>query len=70
MMGTIGEVWMNSNVNVLLWTPIHGHTNVGQSAKTYIHQLCTDTRWTLEDLSRVMVDKNSWHDLMMMMIYQ
>ena len=34
--------------NIFLWTPTHGHTSVGRSAKTYIHQNCTE--WRLEDI--------------------
>ena len=46
--------------DVLLWTPSHERTNVGQPTKTYIHQLCRDTRCHLEDLPRVMTNKDRW----------
>ena len=36
--------------DVVWWTPTHKHDKVGQSAKTYIHQLCADTRYILDDL--------------------
>ena len=39
--------WRSKNrliIDIFLWTPTHGQTSVGQSGKTYIHQLCTDTR--------------------------
>ena len=36
--------------DVSLWTPTHGHTSVGQPAKTYIHQLSADTGCSLEDI--------------------
>ena len=26
----------------LLWTPTHGHANVSQLERTYLHQLCVD----------------------------
>ena len=29
-------------------------------ARTYIHQLCVDTRYSLEDLSRIMNDGDGW----------
>ena len=40
--------------NILLWTQIHGHINMGWPAKTYIHQLCADTRCHLDNLPREM----------------
>ena len=55
--------WWNKNKlinDVLLWTPIHGHTSFGQPAKTYIHQLCVDTGYNLEHLPGVMGDGNRW----------
>ena len=30
-------------IDVFPWTPTHGHTSVGQSAKNYIHRFCTDS---------------------------
>ena len=44
--------------NVFLWTPTH----VGAKAKTYIHQLFTDTGCRLDDLLRVMADRNGWQE--------
>ena len=44
--------------NVLLWTSTHGHTSVGWPAKSYIHQLCTDTVCCIEDLRRVMANRD------------
>ena len=41
-----------------MWTSTHGHTSAGRPTKTYIHQLCVDTGFPLEDLSRVMEDKD------------
>ena len=46
--------------NILLWTPTHGHTNVGLPGKTNIHQLCVDTGWHLENLSRAMSSRNRY----------
>ena len=36
--------------DVLLWTPTHGHANVGSPAKIYLYQLCVDTGCSLKDL--------------------
>ena len=43
---------------VLLWTPTHGHASVGQPLRTYLRQLCVDTRSNLEDLLGVMNDRD------------
>ena len=37
--------------NVHLRTPTYGHTSVDQQAKTYVHQLCVDTGYCLDDLA-------------------
>ena len=45
-----GHCWSSRDKlisNILLWTLTHGHTSVGWAAKTYIHQLYSDTRWNL-----------------------
>ena len=44
--------------DILLWIPKHGYTSVGQPAKIYIHEICADTGCCLEDLPRVMVDRD------------
>ena len=57
MLSTIGEVKSNS------WVTYYYellHTSVGWQAKTYIHQLCTDTGCHLEDLKKVMTNKDEW----------
>ena len=46
--------------NVLLWTPTHGHTSVGQSEKTYTHHISADTGCSLEDLPGVIDDRDGW----------
>ena len=38
--------------------PTHGHTSVVWPSKTYIHQLCADTGCPLENLSRMMANKD------------
>ena len=35
--------------DVLQCTPKYGHTIVGRPVKTYIHQVCTDPRFRLDD---------------------
>ena len=64
--------------DVLLWTPLHGQSSVGQPIRTYLPQLCTDTGYSLEDLLEVMDDRDEWggsqgnpceqHDIMMLMM--
>ena len=44
--------------DILLWTPSHGRARVGQPRRTYLQQLCMDTRCSLEDLPEVMNDKD------------
>ena len=46
--------------DILLWTSTHGQTSVGRSAKTYMYQLCADTRCRIEDLSTVRTDRDGW----------
>ena len=44
---------------VFLWTPIHGHTSFSRPEKTYIHQLCADSGCGLDDMPKLMVDRDS-----------
>ena len=58
-----GHCWRSKDElisNILLWTPSHGQTKIGQPARTYIQQLCTDTGCRLEDLPGAMGDKDGW----------
>ena len=48
--------------NILLWTPTHGHTSVSRPAKSYIHWLCVDTGWCLENLLSMMTNRDGWQD--------
>ena len=57
MLSTAGEEETNSEATYSQWTPTYGHTNVGWLAKVYIHQLCVDTGYSREDLSRGMDSK-------------
>ena len=46
--------------NVLLWTPNHGTTKIGQPRKTYVKQLCDDTGLMTEKLKKSMKDRMTW----------
>ena len=72
-----GHCWRSKDEHindVLLWTPTHGCTSVGQPARTSLHQLSVGC--SLEDLPRAINDRNRWresqgnpccqHNLMMM----
>ena len=58
--------------DMILWTLSHGWAKVGWPARTYIQQLCADTRCSLEDLPGAMDDSGqresgrcvlvAWHD--------
>ena len=48
--------------DILLWTPSHGRTKAGRSARTYIQQLCANTGYCLEDLLGAMDDREWWHE--------
>ena len=57
MVGIAGEVRRNSSATFTYGLLQHGHTSVGQPTKTYIHQLCADTGYRLENLPRVMANR-------------
>ena len=40
----------------------HRHIIIGQPIKTYIHQLCMDTGCPLEELQRVMANRDGWRE--------
>ena len=49
----LGDCWWGKDElmsHILLWTPIHGHVNVGWLARMFIHQLCEDTGCCLDGL--------------------
>ena len=55
-----GHCWRSRDKlisDVLLWTPTYGRENAGQPARTYIQQLCEDTRCSPEDLPEAMNDR-------------
>ena len=48
--------------DILLWTPLHGQAKAGRPARTYIQQLCADTRCSPEDLWEGMDDREGWQE--------
>ena len=60
-----GHCWRSRDElirDVLLWTPTHGRAKAERPARTYIQQLCEDTRCCPEDLSRAMNDMEEWRE--------
>ena len=59
MMGITGG--KNEHINDFLWWTLpHGHTSVDEPARTYIHRICADTRWSQEKLLGSMDDTDEW----------
>ena len=48
--------------DVPLWTPSYGRAKAGRPARTYVQQLCEDTRCSLEDLPEAMNDREEWRE--------
>ena len=44
--------------DILLWTLSHRYASVGRLRRTYLQQLCMDTRCRLEDLPNAMDDRD------------
>ena len=60
MLDTAAEA-RNELVNdVLQWTPSHEQASMGWSTRTYLQQLCTESRCSLEDLTEVMDYRDEW----------
>ena len=60
-----GHCWRSTDElirDVLLWTPTYGRAKAGRPARTYIQQLCEDTRCCPEDLPRAMNDRGKWRE--------
>ena len=60
-----GHCWRSKDElisEILLWTPSHGRAKVGRPARTYIQQLCADTRRSLEDLPGAMDNRDRWRE--------
>ena len=57
----VGHCWRSKDElisNILQWTSLHGQAKAGWPARTYIQQLCVHTGCNLEDLPRVMDDRD------------
>ena len=48
--------------DVLQWTPTYGWAEAGRPARTYIQQLCEETRCSREDQPEVMNDREKWRE--------
>ena len=48
--------------DVLLWTPAYGRAKAGRPARTYIQQLCEDTRCSSEDQPEGLNDREKWQE--------
>ena len=48
---------------VHLWTPTHGYTRVGRTARPEIYQLCVDTRYSVKDLTGAMDNRDGWLEI-------
>ena len=60
-----GHCWRSKDEivsNVLLWTPAYGQSKAGRPARTFIQQLCDDTRCNPEDLPEAMNDRETWRE--------
>ena len=60
-----GHCWRSRDElisDVLLWTPTYGWAKAGRLARTYIQQLCEDTRCSPEGLREVMNDRKKWRE--------
>ena len=62
MLNTTGENEDELINNIFQWTPSHGQTIVGRPAKAYIHKVCLDTVFGLEDQPRAMDDRDGWRE--------
>ena len=61
----MGHCWRSRDElisGVFLWTPLHGLAKAGQPARTYIQQLCADTRCCSEDLPEAKDDREGWRE--------
>ena len=57
----VGKCWSRRDELIgviLLWTSSH----LGRPARTYIQQLCADTRCSPEDLPEAMGDRDGWQE--------
>ena len=57
----VGHCWRSKDElisDIPLLAPSHGRVKAGRPARTYIQQLCADTRYSLENLPGAMVDRD------------
>ena len=60
-----GHCWRSRDElksDVLLWTPTYGQAKAGRPARTYIQQLCEDTRCSPEDLPEAINHREKWRE--------
>ena len=60
-----GHCWRSRDElisDVLLWAPTYGRAKARRPARTYIQQLCEDTRCSPEDLPEAMNDREKWRE--------
>ena len=60
-----GHCWRSRDKlisDVLLWTPAYGQAKAGRPARTYIQQLCKDTRCSPDDLPEAMNYRYKWRE--------
>ena len=60
-----GHCWESKDeliIDILPWTPTEEHTSVGRAAKIYIHQLCANIGYCLNDCPRAMSEREGWRE--------
>ena len=60
-----GHCWRSRDELIsdeLQWTPAYGRAKAGRPVRTYIQQLCKDTRCNPEDLPEAMNDWEKWRE--------
>ena len=60
-----GHCWRSRDElisDVLLWTPTYGRAKAGRPARTYVQQLCEDTRCSPEDMPEAMNEREKWRE--------
>ena len=61
----MGHCWRSRDKlisDVFLWTPLHGRAKAERPARTYIQQLCVDTRCSPVELPEAMDDREGWRE--------
>ena len=61
----VGHSWKSRDKlisKVFLWATTQGRPNAGQHTKTYIHQFCADAGCQLENLPRVINNRDGWRE--------